>query len=50
MAAGEQYRLTFLCKEDSELLKRFKKNTVENVDELVANLKKYFENTDWVFG
>jgi hypothetical protein len=50
MAGGEQYKLSFLAQDDSELLKRFRKNTVENVDELVANLKKYFENSDWVYG
>jgi len=50
MAAGKQYTLAFLAKDESELLKRFRKNTVENVDELVQNLKKYFENTEWVQG
>jgi len=50
MAGGEQYKLSFLAKDESELLKRFRKNTVENVDELVKNLKKYYENIDWVYG
>ena len=50
MAGGEQYKLAFLAQDESDLLKRFKKNTVENVDELTQNLKKYFENTDWVYG
>jgi hypothetical protein len=47
MAGGEQYTITFLAQENSELLKRFRNNTVESVDELVQNLKKYFENTEW---
>jgi hypothetical protein len=50
MASGKQYRLLFLAREDSQLLRRFKKKTVESSEELVANLKKYFENTDWVHG
>ena len=50
MASGKQYHLTFLAKEESKLLERFKNNTVESVDELVANLKKYYENTDWIHG
>lgn len=49
MASGEQYHLTFLSKEDSTLLKKFRNKTVESVDELVQNLKKYFENTEWIF-
>ncbi|UCH88430.1 MAG: hypothetical protein JSV49_09220 [Thermoplasmata archaeon] len=48
MAAGKQYSLRFLGKEDSALLKKFKNNTVESVDELVENLKKYYENSDWI--
>jgi hypothetical protein len=49
LAAGKQYHMTFLGKEDSDLLKKFQNNTIENVEELVQNLKKHYENTDWIF-
>ena len=49
LSKGEQCHLTFVVPENSELLKRFAQNTVENVDELTNNLKQYFENTDWIY-
>ena len=49
LSKGEQVHLTFVTREDSELLKRFKQNQVENLDELTNNLKTYFENTDWIY-
>ena len=49
LSKGEQLHLTFVVAEESGLLKRFKQKTVENVDELTNNLKKYFENTDWIY-
>lgn len=49
LSKGEQYHLTFIAVDGSELLKRFQQKTVENVDELAKNLKNYFENTDWVY-
>ena len=49
LSKGEQYHLTFVAIEGSDLLARFRQNTVENVDELTKNLKKYFENTDWIY-
>lgn len=48
LSKGEQLHLTFVVSDDSGLLKRFKQNTVENVNELTNNLKDYFENTDWI--
>jgi hypothetical protein len=49
LSKGEQYHLTFVAIEGSELLDRFRQKQVENVDELTKNLKKYFENTDWIY-
>jgi len=49
LSKGEQLHLTFVVPDDSELLKRFQQNTVESSDELVKNLKSYFENTDWIY-
>ena len=49
LSKGEQMHLTFVVPEDSGLLKRFSQNTVENSDELVKNLKSYFENTEWIY-
>ena len=49
LSKGEQVKLLFVLPETSELLKRFKQNQVENVDELTNNLKKYYENNDWVY-
>jgi hypothetical protein len=49
LSKGEQLHLTFVVPEDSGLLKRFSQNTVENTDELVKNLKSYFENIDWIY-
>jgi len=49
LSKGEQYHLTFVVPEESDLLKRFQQNTVENVDELTNNLKQYFENSDWIY-
>ena len=50
MASGKQFTLTFLAQDNSKLLERFRKNTVESVDELTENLKKHFENIEWVHG
>lgn len=49
LSKGEQYHLSFVTPPDSELLKRFKNNKVQNVDELTKNLKAHFENTDWIY-
>ncbi len=49
LSKGEQVHLTFVISETSELLKRFKHIQVKNLDELTNNLKKYFENTDWIY-
>ncbi len=49
LSKGEQYHLTFIAIEGSELLKRFQQKTVENVEELTKNLKQYFANTDWIY-
>jgi hypothetical protein len=49
LAAGKQYHMTFLGKEDSDLLKKFQNNTIDNVEDLAVNLKKHYENTDWIF-
>lgn len=49
LSKGEQMHLTFVVPEDSGLLKRFEQNQVENTDELVKNLKTYFENVDWIY-
>jgi hypothetical protein len=49
LSKGEQFHLTFVAVEGSDLLKRFQQIQVENVDELTKNLKEYFENTDWIY-
>ena len=49
LSKGEQYHLSFVATEDSELLKRFRQNQVSNVNELTKNLKEHFENTDWIY-
>ena len=49
LSKGEQYHLTFVVPDTSDMLKRFKQNQVENTDELVKNIKQHFENTDWIY-
>ncbi len=49
LSKGEQFHLKMVLPHESELLKRFKKKTVENSGELVKNIKEYFENTNWIY-
>ncbi len=49
LSKGEQCHLSFVAPPDSELLKRFRNNQVQNVDELTKNLKEHFQNIDWMY-
>jgi hypothetical protein len=49
LSKGEQHHLTFIAIPGSDLLARFEKIQVENVDELTKNLKEFFEKSDWIY-
>jgi len=49
LSSGNQFHLSMVLPSDSDLLKRLMKKRVENLDQLVNNLKDYFQNDDWMF-
>jgi hypothetical protein len=49
LSKGEQCHLSFVIPSESGLFKRFQQKQVSGVDELTANLKQHFENTDWIY-
>ncbi|MFO8051098.1 MAG: hypothetical protein R6V01_05295 [Thermoplasmatota archaeon] len=49
LSSGNQYHLSMVLQSDSDLLKRLMNKKVQDLDELVNNLKDFFRNTDWMF-
>jgi hypothetical protein len=48
LSEGTQYHITFVAPKNSSLLLRLKRKRVDNVNELIKNIKYYAENTGWV--
>jgi hypothetical protein len=49
LSSGNQFHLSMVLNTDSDLLKRMMNKRVNNLDELVNNLKDYFQKTEWMF-
>ncbi|MGA1820026.1 MAG: hypothetical protein ACMUHU_03355 [Thermoplasmatota archaeon] len=49
LSSGNQFHLSMVLPSDSDLLKRLMNKRVENLDQLVNNLKDYFQKDDWMF-
>jgi hypothetical protein len=49
LSSGNQFHLSMVLTSDSDLLKRLMNKRVQNLDELVNNLKDYFQKTEWMF-
>lgn len=49
LSSGNQFHLSMVLTSDSDLLKRLMNKKVDNLDELVNNLKDYFRKTEWMF-
>ena len=49
LSSGNQYHLSMVLDEESDLLKRLMNKSVRSSDELVKNLKDFFKRTDWMF-
>jgi hypothetical protein len=49
LSSGNQFHLSMVLNSDSDLLKRMMNKRVNNLDELVNNLKDYFQKTEWMF-
>ena len=49
LSKGEQCHMSVALPVNSPLLERFKKKTVANSNELVKNIKDYFQNTSWIY-
>ncbi|MEA3559722.1 MAG: hypothetical protein U9R75_10755 [Candidatus Thermoplasmatota archaeon] len=49
LSSGNQFHLSMVLTSDSDLLKRLMNKKVQDLDELVNNLKDFFRKTDWMF-
>ncbi|MGA1865861.1 MAG: hypothetical protein ACMUFK_00170 [Thermoplasmatota archaeon] len=49
LSSGNQYHISMVLPSDSDLLKRLMNKRVGNLDQLVNNLKDYFQKDDWMF-
>ncbi|MBN1389729.1 MAG: hypothetical protein JXA22_03695 [Candidatus Thermoplasmatota archaeon] len=49
LSSGNQYHLSMVLPSDSDLLNRLMNKRVDNLDQLVNNLKDYFQKDDWMF-
>lgn len=49
LSQGKQYHLQMTLRSSSPLLKRLLNKEVPSLDDLVKNLKKYFQITDWMY-
>jgi hypothetical protein len=49
LSSGNQYHLSLVLTEDSNLLSRLMNKRIKNLDELVNNLKQFFQQTDWMY-
>jgi len=49
LSKGEQCHMSVALPTNSPLLERFKQKLVANSNELVKNIKDYFQNTNWIY-
>jgi len=49
LSAGNQYHLSMVLIQDSSLLSRLMNKQIKALDELVNNLKVFFQQTDWMY-
>lgn len=49
LSSGNQFHLSLVLTEDSELLGRLMNKKIKSLNDLVNNLKDYFKNTDWMY-
>ena len=49
LSSGNQFHLSLVLTEDSELLGRLMNKRIKSLNDLVNNLKEYFKNTDWMY-
>ena len=49
LSSGNQFHLSMVLPSDSDLLGRLMNKQVENLDQLVNNLKDYFQKDEWMF-
>ena len=49
LSSGNQYHLSTVLTSESDLLMRLMNKKVDNLDQLVNNLKDFFRKTDWMF-
>jgi hypothetical protein len=49
LSSGNQYHISMVLTSDSDLLTRLMNKQVKDLDELVNNLKDFFNRTDWMY-
>lgn len=49
LSSGNQYHLSTVLTSESDLLMRLMNKRVDNLDQLVNNLKDFFRKTDWMY-
>jgi hypothetical protein len=49
LSSGNQFHLSMVLQSDSDLLRRMMNKKVKTLDDLVNNLKDFFQKTDWMF-
>ncbi|MDG6225822.1 MAG: hypothetical protein QCI82_09960 [Candidatus Thermoplasmatota archaeon] len=49
LSSGNQFHLSLVLTEDSELLMRLMNKRIKALNDLVNNLKDHFKNTDWMY-
>jgi hypothetical protein len=49
LSSGNQFHLSMVLANDSDLMNRLMNKRIKALDELVNNLKQYFQQTDWMY-
>jgi len=49
LSSGNQLHLSMVLTDDSDLLNRLMNKKIKSLDELVNNLKEFFQRTDWLY-
>ncbi len=49
LSSGNQFHLSMVLANDSDLMNRLMNKRIKALDELVNNLKQYFQQTDWIY-